>query len=132
MEVILFQSEEEACAFLGIQPIGEPDLSWVQPQHRKAMLAVAKLFIVHEAHNKANKFVADWSNNNQRKYSAWHWIKTDTTKQSGFGFSAASYDDWGTYTDVGARLSVGTSKEAIHIADKFDYLYQDLYFIIPE
>lgn len=131
MEIKLFNSEEEVYAYLGIEPAANPDLSWIQPQHRNAMLVVNKLFNIHEAHNKANNFVADWGNPNQTKYNAYHWIKPDKDKSSGFGFSRTDFDRWSTLTGVGSRLSVGTSKEAIHIAGKFDYLYQDLYFIIP-
>jgi len=125
----LFNNEDEVNAFLGIEPIGEPDLSWVQPEDRKATLAAVKLFNIHRAHNKANNFVADWTDSNQRKYSAWHWIEKDESKPSGLGFTCTGYGDWVTGTSVGSRLSVGTSEEALHITKTFDYLYQDLYFI---
>jgi hypothetical protein len=129
MEIKLFDTEEEVNTFLGIEPIGNPDLSWVSIQNQKALLAVAKLFNIHEAHNKANNFVADWSDDDQYKYNAAHWIDKDESQASGFGFSGTFYDYWSSDTIVGSRLSVGTSKEAIHIAGKFDYLYQDLYFL---
>ncbi len=128
----LFNSEEDVNTFLGIQPVGEPDLTWVQPQDRKAVLAVVKLFNIHAAHNKANNFVADWSDDDQYKYSAWHWIERNKDQPSGFGFSRTLCDRWRADTLVGSRLSVGTSNEALHIAKTFDYLYQDLYFIIKE
>lgn len=125
----LFNTEEEVNAFLGIEPIGDPDLSWVQPEDRKAVLAVAKLFTAHKAHNQANGFVADWSNPNQWKYNAAHYIEKDTSKPSGLGFAYTYYAYWITRTDVGSRLSVGTETEARHIAKAFEHLYQDLYFI---
>lgn len=131
MGIKLFDTEEEVNDYLGLIPIEEPYLGWVQPQHRKAIIAAAKLFNIHDAHNKANKFVADWANGGQSKYNAAHWVRPDDSKRTGFGFSHANFDRWSTFTNVGSRLSVGTSKEAIHIAGKFDYLYQDLYFIIP-
>ncbi|HEY4148910.1 MAG TPA: hypothetical protein VGM41_08275 [Chitinophagaceae bacterium] len=128
MAIKLFNTEEEAYAFLGITLIENPDLSWVQPQNHKAIVATNKLFNIHEAHNKANKFIADWANGNQSKYNAWHWIKRDEEQASGFGFSLTDCGRWRATTNVGSRLSLGTSKEAIHIAKTFDYLYQDLYF----
>jgi hypothetical protein len=47
-EIKLFNSEEEVNSFLGIMPISEPDLSWVQPIDRKAVIAAVKLFNVHK------------------------------------------------------------------------------------
>jgi hypothetical protein len=129
---ILFKNEEEVNTKLGITPVTDADVSWIQPQHRAAMVAINKLFNICEAHNKANNFVVDWNDGGQDKYCAWHRIAADASKPSGFGFSNSFYADWLTSTTVGSRLSVGTSEEAVHIAKTFDYLYQDLYFIIPE
>ncbi len=130
-EIKLFDTIEDVNAFLGITSVGAVDLSWVQPQHQKAILAVNHLFNVHEAHNRANNFVADWVNARQSKFNVWQWIKANKKKASGFGFSTTLYDDWNSDSAVGSRLSVGTLKEAIHIGTKFEYLYEDLFFIEP-
>jgi hypothetical protein len=132
MKPRLFDSYEDSCAFLGIATIGAPDLSWVEPKHRKAVIAQVKLFVVHEAHNKANNFTADWTNGDQRKYCAWQWIKADDNTPSGLGFSYSNCDSWHASTNVGSRLSVGTSEEAIHIAKTYPELYQDWYFFEKE
>lgn len=128
----LFTSEEEVNAFLGIEPAGEPDLRWVLPENRDAIIAVNTLFNVHKAHNLANNFEPDWANSNQYKYSAYHLIKRDPDAPAGFGFSHSGCDCWSTSTRVGSRLVVGSSKEALSIAGSFGYLYSRLYFIIPE
>jgi hypothetical protein len=127
-EIKLFNTEEEVNTYLGITPIAEPDLTWVLPENRKAIVAINKLFNIHKAHNQANNFAADWSDDDQYKYSVWKWIEANSEKLSGFGFSGAGYGGWCASSGVGSRLSVGTSKEVMHIGITFEYLYEDLFF----
>lgn len=121
----LFNDEAEVNAELGITPILNPDLSWVQPKNQKAIVAVNTLFNVHEAHNKANGFVPNWADSSQRKHNVLQWIEENTDKASGFGFSGTYYVSWHTTTAVGSRLVVGTIEECIHIGTKYMYLYED-------
>lgn len=125
MDIKLFNTEEEVNAYLGITPVAVPDLSWVQPNNRDAILAVNALFNIHEAHNKANNFVPDYADDDQYKYEVLQYIEPDGNDPSGFGVSLTYYAYWNTCSVVGSRLVVGTSKEAIHIGKTFKQLYID-------
>lgn len=131
MKPQLINSFAHACEVLGqtidlekLRSAGLPEAD-VQP-----MIDDYKIKKIVEASNKLNNWKADWSDTRQWKYSIYKGIEADSTKPSGFGFSRTCFDYWLTYADVGSRLVVGTSEEALHIGKQFEDLFESAWLII--
>lgn len=90
----------------------------IPERHVEAAIAIAKLFVVHDAVNAG--FQPDYSNQNQHKYEN-HFI---IGSPSGAGFSFGVRDRWLTFSCVGSRLVSGSSEAARHIAEHFPDLYK--------
>jgi hypothetical protein len=121
-------SFESACEAENLDPKTViPDFAFFPEEDRQAMIDHAKLVIVVKAINRIRKFVADWSNPNQLKYTPWF----DMRSSSVGGFSYHDYDGWTTGTGVGSRLCVGSVEDAEHVGTfpEFKRLYES-YFVI--
>lgn len=115
---------EGACKVLKLDPKALPDVKKLPKHHRDAIVAHFKLVIITEALNEGWK--PDWKNTDQYKY--YPWFRYNSTK-SGFGFSPAYYDYWGTHTTVGSRLCFKSSELAEYAGTQFKKLYNQ-YFIL--
>lgn len=80
--------------------------------------------LVIEATNKINgNYVPNWADG-KWKYCPAHYIEVDETKPAGFGLAVTDYVNWGSNTDVGERLYVATSEQALYIAEQFKPLFE--------
>ena len=69
---------EEACAKQGYDPEKVlPDVSMFPQQHQTAFTNYGKLVIIAEAMNAIDKFVPDWNDRNQQKWSPWFDLEKD-------------------------------------------------------
>lgn len=118
------QTFEDACSKLQLDP------STVLPEvsnlpNGKALLALAKLFIIIEAINDGWK--PDWNNYDEYKYYPWFDLKKEENNPSGFRLDGVVYDC--TYSRVGSRLCFASREKAEYAAKQFEDLYKD-YFLI--
>lgn len=111
---------EDACKVLGINAQSSlPDVCSMEEKEGKAVLAFAQLSIIRRALNEG--WQPDYSNSSQYKY--YPWMKWS----AGSGFSFHDYDDDGTISRVGARLTYKTRELAEYAATQFKDLYNDLF-----
>ncbi len=127
----LFTTFEQACALRGYDPLTVvPDVSKMPGHLQKATIAVAKLFVLHEAANlisedgKSEVWIPDWNDSNQYKYLPWWHLKKDRSNKSGFRFGNANYDC--TLSVVGSRLCSRNAEIAEFLATDYESLYRDL------
>lgn len=125
----LSTSFEQSCKKLGIDPVKAiPDVSAYPEQHQKALIAMAKLFIINEDLNRdksGKPWKPDWNNYNEYKYYAWFDLETyEGASSPGFRFDGADFVD--TNSLVGSRLCYRTRALAEHAAKHFIDLYRDI------
>lgn len=120
----LVKTFEEACQAKGIDPEKVlPDFSCYPEEHRPALIAAAKLFIILDVVREGKKF--DYNNMSERKfYPWWDLEKDEENNPSGFRFGAAFYVH--VYSYVGSRLSLRSTAEVEHVVEHFEPLYRDL------
>ena len=115
---------EDACLKLSLDPVKVlPDFSNFPEQHRKAMIAHAKLVIIAEALNDGWK--PNWKNDNWDKYYPWFVMGSS----SGAGFACDVYDGWSSVSNVGSRLCFKSAEIAKYAGKQFKKLYKE-YFVI--
>lgn len=102
---------EDACNELNVFPTS------IRCTDTKDEIAYKKLKIICQALNEG--WTPDWSDSSQPKYFPWFKYK------SGFGFSSAAYDSWGTHSAVGSRLCFETRDLAIYAGKQFQKEYND-------
>ena len=112
---------EDACKKLDLDPAKLPDVSGIQEEFAKPIIAAYKLLIIYKAIN--NGWIPNWGNRNQWKYYPWFEVLA-----SGFGFSYSSYGCDRTVTGVGSRLCTDSSEKAIYIGKQFEDEYKDYFF----
>lgn len=115
---------DDACKYLNIDSSIIPDVSGIDEEFRKPIIAHYKLIIIFKAIN--NGWTPDWSNDDQYKYYPLFWVLS-----SGFGFSASDYNYTFTITNVGSRLCTDSSDKAMYIAKQFEAEYKD-YLLFQE
>ncbi len=113
----------KACEVLGKTPV--PVLTDRSDADRVSADAYERLIICIRAKNLVDGKiwipVYDGS-----EYHYWPYFKPNA---SGFGFSYANYDGWGTRTSVGSRLEYRTRELAEQGAEEFKQYYND--FLTP-
>lgn len=107
------ESFKGACKATKRDPKVLPDVSMLDKQFQKRIIADYKIMVFAEAINEGWK--PDYNTHND-KYTAWFRVKADEKRPSGFGFSDALYAYWSTLTGVGSRLCFETSEKAMHAA----------------
>ena len=92
----------------------------INPHHLKALVALNKLFTIAEAWNKADGFVPDFADRNQRKY--FPWFEYDD-EHAGFVFAPASYTASTAGASIGSRLCFKSESRAMEFGKKYADLY---------
>jgi hypothetical protein len=126
------ESAEHAFSIVGFTPdlkkfkkLGLPE-RYVQPLFDGFVLE-----LVVEANNKINgDWKADWNNGKQRKFSVWNYVVKDESKPAGFGLADTGYAYWSSVTNVGERLLVGSSEQALYLGNEFKPLFESHQLII--
>jgi hypothetical protein len=115
---------EEACTVQGIDPVTAlPDVSGFPEQHRKALTATGKLFIIADALNEGWK--PDWNNDDEYKYYPWFDLEKDE-EHNPSGFRLDSVYCSCTRSTVGSRLCFKNRAIANYAGTQFTDLYRDL------
>ena len=114
---------EAACKALKIST-NLPDVSGIDEDFRKPVLAHHQLMVIIKAKKAGHKF--DWNNNGERKYSPWVDLETYGNAPAGSGFSFCDCDHDHTFSSVGSRLSSRSSEDAKQIFDENIDLYRDM------
>ena len=92
----------------------------INPHHLKALVALNKLFTIAEAWNKADGFVPDFADRNQRKY--FPWFEYDD-EHAGF-VSASTHATASTArATIGSRLCFKSESRAMEFGKKYADLY---------
>lgn len=116
----LVKTWEELCELKGFDPVKIlPDASMYPEEHRKAVIAQAKLFIIADVINDGYKF--NWDDYNEYKW--FNYFYMDRASGSAFRFYYCGYYD--RDSPVGSRLCFKTEKKAQHVAKYFLELYRD-------
>jgi hypothetical protein len=112
---------EDACALQGIKPLTIDDFAALDESERQATYSFHRISTVTKAARQGVK--VDWSNFNQRKYSAW------LAFNAGSGFSYDGYVSTLAATGVGARLCTFSPEDAKYIAqvmiEDFNHLFTE-------
>lgn len=90
----------------------------LNPRHVDALIALNELFTIAEAWNKADGFVPDFSDNDQRKYFPWFAYDKDVMRFSQSGSMSSAYAS--TFC---ARLCFKTVKRAMQFGQRFAGLF---------
>lgn len=116
---IKINSYDAAIKYLGLRDNWETSRSL--EAHQKAMTAINKLIIIAKAWNKADEFVPDFDNSDQRK-----WFSV-FTKQDTAGFVSADARYTATYASagIGSRLCFKSEERAAQFGKQFIDLWND-------
>jgi hypothetical protein len=121
MKKELIKSFERACEVTGDNATKLPDVSWMPENRGKAMIATYKMEIIEKAQNMLDKFVPDYSKNNQRKWYPWHeWVAS----RSAFVYTFAHCTITGT--GLGSRFCFIDSETAEFMGTQHADLYNDM------
>ena len=99
-------------------------VSEINFRHLKALAALNKLFSIAQAWNKEDRFVPDFSNENQGKW--FPWFRYDM-KLEKFVCSSVICSSLGGNAYRGSRLCFKTSERAEHFGKQFEDLYNDVF-----
>lgn len=121
-EVQEIASYEDAKKYLGLSDEPLMTICGVNKHHEKALLALSKLFTIAEAWNKEERFVPDFSNENQDKYFPWFEY---SKVAAGFVCTYAQWAETSMGAYVGSRLCFATRERAFDFGKKFESLYND-------
>lgn len=116
------ETEEQAFEIVGFTPDLEKfKASGCYPEDRvQSKFDEFIIELVCEATNKINgNWKPDWNDPNQWKYLTAHRVLKDKSNPAGFGLAASYYGYWNATTNVGERLLVGSSEQAIYIGEQF-------------
>lgn len=91
----------------------------LNPRHVDALIALNELFTIAEAWNKADGFVPDFSDNDQRKYVPWFAYDKDVVRFSADGSVSFAY----LSAFLGARLCFKTAERAKQFGQRFAGLF---------
>ena len=90
----------------------------LNPRHVDALIALNELFTIAEAWNKADGFVPDFSDREQRKYFPWFVYDKDVAQFSADG------SEWFAYASAFcARLCFKTANRAMQFGQRFEGLF---------
>lgn len=104
----------DACKKLGIDPNKLPDVTGLDEQMGKHLIATYKLTIIRDA--IVGEWKADYSNGSQRKW--FPWFRYDSSL-SAFRFFGSDYSIRGATGVTGARLCFETEEQADYIGQQF-------------
>ena len=99
-------------------------ISDINPKHIDALVALNKLFTIAEAWNKEDRFVPDFSNENQGK---WFPLFRYDMKLEKFVCSSAMCSSLGRNAYWGSRLCFKTYERAEQFGKQFEDLYNDVF-----
>ena len=91
----------------------------LKPRHVEALIALNELFTIAEAWNKADGFVPDFSDKEQRKYFPWFVYDKDVARFSPSSSMSSAYIS----ALLGARLCVKTIERAEQFGQRFAGLF---------
>ena len=91
----------------------------LNPRHVDALIALNELFTIAEAWNKADGFVPDFSDKEQRKYFPWFAYDKDVAQFSPNGSMSSAY----VSALLGARLCFKTGDRAQQFSQRFAGLF---------
>ena len=91
----------------------------LNPRHVDALIALNELFTIAEAWNKADGFVPDFSDNDQRKYFPWFVYDKDVAQFSADGSVWFAHES----ALLGARLCFKTIERAGQFGQRFAGLF---------
>ena len=91
----------------------------LNPRHVEALIALNELFTIAEAWNKADGFVPDFSDKEQRKYFPWFVYDKDVAQFSADGSMWFAHES----ALLGARLCVKTIERAEQFGQRFAGLF---------
>ena len=91
----------------------------LNPRHVEALIALNELFTIAEAWNKADGFVPDFSDREQRKYFPWFVYDKDVVRFSPNGSMSSAY----VSALLGARLCFKTIERARQFGQRFEGLF---------
>ena len=91
----------------------------LNPRHVDALIALNELFTIAEAWNKADGFVPDFSDKEQRKYFPWFVYDKDVVRFSPNGSMSSAY----VSALLGARLCFKTIERARQFGQRFEGLF---------
>ena len=91
----------------------------LNPRHVDALMALNELFTIAEAWNKADGFVPDFSDNDQRKFFPWFAYDKDVVRFSPNGSMSSAY----VSALLGARLCFKTADRAMQFGLRFAGLF---------
>lgn len=114
-KTVLIKTYAEACKKLKRKASDLPDVSMLQKDEQKAIIAHYKLTVICKALNLNCEPEAD----------GWKYYPYFYKNKPGVGFSCADYYDDLTCTTVGSRLSYNSSELAIYAGKQFIELYKE-------
>ena len=94
----------------------------LNPRHVEALIALNELFTIAEAWNKADGFVPDFSDNDQRKFFPWFAYDKDVVRFSPNGSMSSAY----VSALLCARLCFKTANRAMQFGLRFAGLFNKL------
>lgn len=94
----------------------------LNPHHVEALIALNELFTIAEAWNKADGFVPDFSDKEQRKYFPWFAYDKDVARFSPNGSMSSAY----VSALLCARLCFKTANRAMQFGLRFAGLFNKL------
>lgn len=97
----------------------------LNPRHVEALIALNELFTIAEAWNKADGFVPDFSDKEQRKYFPWFVYDKDVARFSPSSSMSSAYIS----ALLGARLCVKTIERAEQFGQRFAGLFNKFLMI---
>lgn len=97
----------------------------LNPRHVDALIALNELFTIAEAWNKADGFVPDFSDNDQRKYFPWFVYDKDVARFSPSGSTSSAY----VSALLGERLCFKTMERAKQFGLRFAGLFNKVLMI---
>ncbi|MGE0636013.1 MAG: hypothetical protein AB7G44_03490 [Bacteroidia bacterium] len=124
------KSFEDACKALGIDPTKLPEVSMLPEQHRNAIIAYYKLFIIAEALNEGWK--PNWNDSDEWKYYPWLWVTADADNTAGSGLSFSDFVCTNSISSVGSRLCFKTRELAKYAGEQFTELYAEAFLFLKK
>ena len=116
---------EKCCNYINIDP-NLPDVSMIAEQHAAAVQNNYALMVICEAWNKADNFIPDYSNPNQRK---WFLVFDYNRKTGSFSFDFSAYYDSLAYLGTGSRLCLASEERANQFGKQFIDLHNSILLI---
>lgn len=109
-----------ACEKLG-RPATLPIVDGLPEKHAYYMVNHYMLITILEARN--NGWEPDWSDSSQWKYFPWPEVEATEERPAGFGFSFSGYGNAYSRADVGSRLCLKTSGQALEALEDLKGMY---------